>query len=276
VKRVVSVTAPGPAPPDYQGGSLINLMSSIIQGLGGVPSAGCPPLNLLSAGEITEARTVVLLLVDGMGDHLLSRHGRVLQKWRRGTLTSVFPTSTAPAITTLMTGEPPSRHGITGWFIHLRELATTATFLTFRPRWGGESFERIGVDPQSLIGAPPVFQRFPVSSHLCMPGALVDTPYTRAMGGAAERLPYNTLEECLSLVTRLARSPGGERRYIYAYWPRLDSLCHLHGSGSHEVATQVAPLAKLCLQGRFFALSAAKGGRVQPFLACCKLCKLTA
>jgi len=240
----MSIAQPGPPPSAFDGGSLVNLMASLIEGLGGAAPAGCPPLATLSAAEVADARTVVLFLVDGMGDHLLARHGNLLRRWQRGTLTSVFPTSTAPAVTTILTGQPPSRHGITGWFMNLRELATSAAILAFRSRWGGQTFDHAGVDASQLVGGSPIFQRLPVRSYVLMPRPLVDTPYTRSMSGPAERLAYDALEDCLAAVVGLAQAPGSERRYVYAYWPRLDSLCHIHGSHSHLAVAHLVGLER--------------------------------
>lgn len=241
------ITHPSGLPVDYHGTSLLNLTASIIEGEGGKRSCPAPALTQLPVWELRSAHTTVLLLIDGLGQHLLAGHARQLQQWQRTTLTSVFPTSTAPAITTLLTGEPPSRHGVTGWFVNLRELGTIATILPFRPRWGGESFDRADVDPAQLVGAGPLMDRLGVDCAVVMPRAIVHSPYSRAMSGKAQRLAYDTLDECLQTVVALARARGAERRFVYAYWPKLDSLCHAHGSKSKQVAAHIGAIERSLL-----------------------------
>ena len=82
--------------PDYQGGSLVNLMASIMRSRGG--EAFHAPLRNLAI----DAKNVVLLIVDGLGDRVLRERaaGGELARRRRGTMTSVFPSTTASAITT--------------------------------------------------------------------------------------------------------------------------------------------------------------------------------
>ena len=88
--------------PDYHGGSLVNLMSSIATALGG--SSPYPPLAALPPQAMAGARHLVLLVVDGLGfDYLSSRDG-ALRSHLRGRLTSVFPSTTASAIPTFLTG----------------------------------------------------------------------------------------------------------------------------------------------------------------------------
>src|SRR4051812_17482245 len=101
--------------PDYDGGSLVNLMASIVDGCGG--AARHPPLGALPPAELSSARNVVLLIVDGLGDFYLRRRGAgsALAAGRRSPMTSVFPPTTASAITTSYTGATPLEHGLTGW-----------------------------------------------------------------------------------------------------------------------------------------------------------------
>src|SRR3954471_21123796 len=59
--------------PDYSGGSLLNLMATLAQACGA--SACHAPLEGLAAAEFAAARNVVLLIIDGLGDHYLRRRG---------------------------------------------------------------------------------------------------------------------------------------------------------------------------------------------------------
>ena len=93
--------------PDYSGGSLVNLIATVVGSRGG--KAQHPPLRNLPAKEVGEARNIVLLIVDGLGDNYLRRRGAgsELARRRRASLTSVFPSTTASAITTSYTGRTP-------------------------------------------------------------------------------------------------------------------------------------------------------------------------
>ena len=69
--------------PDYQGGSLVNLMRSLGDSLG-VTSNGYAPLTLLPAARLQKAQRVVLLVIDGLGDALLEqlRAARSPESWQ--------------------------------------------------------------------------------------------------------------------------------------------------------------------------------------------------
>ncbi|MDX1605794.1 MAG: alkaline phosphatase family protein [Candidatus Competibacterales bacterium] len=218
--------------PDHHHG-LVALMGSLRRGLDD-PHCPEPVLEALPPAEVAAARSVVLLIIDGLGSGFLREHGGALNGHLRTELSSVFPSSTAPAISSFMTGVAPGRHGVTGWFTWLRELGLVATVLPWCSRLGGQSLAALGADPAWALGACSVFDRLPVTGHYVIGRELVHSAYSGAAAGQARRHGYHDLNDCLERVWRLARARGG-RRFIYAYWPRLDSLSHRHGCASEPV-----------------------------------------
>ncbi len=237
--------------PNYRNGGIVNLMSSLRQGLGGPPGL-YDTLDLLPSDRVKEAANVVLLVIDGLGYNYLRRHGRKLKAHLRGSMTTVFPSSTAPAITTFLTGVAPQQHGVSGWFMFLKELGTVAMILPFQPRWGGGSFASAGVDVKDLISAPPLFDSLEVRSHFVIPRPLIDTPYTVAAAGRAERVGYLNLVDCFHIVESLIKQ-GAERQYLYAYWPLFDALAHDYGVNSPIVKKHYLELDR-CIDALIKAL----------------------
>ncbi|MBK6848255.1 MAG: alkaline phosphatase family protein [Proteobacteria bacterium] len=229
-----------PQQPDYAGGSLVNLMQSLVLGRGGTAVEPYVPTPLLPAAEVQAARHVVLIVLDGLGSHYLAQHGAQgpLARHLRGQLTTVFPSTTAATITTLVTATAPQQHAVTGWFMYLRELGTVAAILPFKPRWGSEPFDKSGVAAEGLIAAPPLFPRLTVSSYFLVPQPLVDSAFSRAAARGAQRVGYQGMGGCCQTVSGLIGASGANRCFIYVYWPEFDALSHKHGNGSAQVLAQ--------------------------------------
>jgi hypothetical protein len=224
--------------PDYRGGGIVNLMASVIASRGG-GRTGYAPLDGLDTGTLAEPNTLVLVVVDGLGHrHLTSAGGApALQRCVRGRMTSVFPSTTAAAIPTFFTGLAPQQHGLTGWHMLFREIGTVAAVLPFRPRCGGRSLCDGGVTPQTLLGLAPLFDRLPDPSWVVAPERIVHTDFNVAASGSARRLGYRTLGELCERVVEAAAAP--ERKFVYAYYPELDALAHVHGIGSAAVQAEL-------------------------------------
>lgn len=225
--------------PDYRGGGIVNLMSSIATALGS--GSPYPPLAALPPQALADARHLVLLVVDGLGhDFLLGRDG-ALRQHLLGSLTSVFPSTTASAIPTFLTGLAPQQHGLTGWHMYFREVGAIVAPLPFRVRTGRHALREAGVTPSMLFGLTPLFDRLPLPCHVVSPRHIVHSDFNVALSGRAKRHGYETLEEMFALLAGLLRI-SEPRSYIHAYWPQLDSLAHEHGIHSEQVADAFAAL----------------------------------
>ena len=225
--------------PDYQGGSIVNLMRSIEGALDAracAAAAAYPELSALPAQSLSGARNIVLLVIDGLGYDYLSGAGAgsALQRQLKARVSSVFPSTTATAVSTFLTGVGPQQHALTGWHIWLRELGCLTATLRFRPRHGGEPLSRAGVAPRSVFTAEPMFDRLAANSHVVSPASIIDSDYNVAHCGRARRWPYKELPELFSTAAEILRS-GKERKFIHAYTYDLDAAAHTFGSASPEV-----------------------------------------
>ena len=229
------------AEPNYRGASIVNLMASLIGARGGTSDYG--ELETLPAQALRHSRSIVLMVVDGLGyNHLLrSRPGDAFRRYLRGRITSVFPTTTATAVTSFLTGTAPQQHGITGWFTYLREIDRVTVVLPFMDRESGLSLEASGHRVATLFGNTPVFDLIDTPSWLVTPRAIAHSPYNAAHRGAADLLPYDTMAEFFDAISAaLAENTGFG--YIYAYWPHLDAVAHEHGIDSPAAAMHLAAL----------------------------------
>ncbi len=224
--------------PDYAGGGFVNLIASIIAACGGAPRHA--PLAALPPGALSEARTVLLLIIDGLGDAYLRREGAggALLAHRRGALTSVFPSTTASAVTTSFTGWSPLEHGLTGWFTLFGEAGCVAAPLPFHRR-GDRA--RLGVAPERLFRAGPFADGLARRALVVTYRPIANSVYSRHHGGRAERLGYDTLEGFVDQTVAAATS-GDEPRFVYAYWPEFDALSHQHGNASPQARAHFGAL----------------------------------
>ena len=218
--------------PDYDGGSIVNLMASIEAGLGGV-AQGYSPLQEPLLDDLADTEKVLLLAIDGLGYDYLSRKGGALREHLQGSLTSVCPATTASAVTSFLTGVAPQQHGFTGWFNWFREIGSVLAVLPFHSRFGGEPLRGVGFTPATLCGGTPLFERLQADVHVVTPDWIANSVFNRSFQNGARAWPYRGLEGLFAEIEQaLKASPG--RTLIYAYWPEFDSIAHTHGIASSE------------------------------------------
>jgi len=228
--------------PEYSGGGLVNLVASLTEACGGAPRH--PPLSLLPAAALSGARAIVLVIIDGLGDHFLRRHGvgSELERRRQGALTSVFPSTTASAITTTYTGCTPREHGLTGWYTLFGEAACVAAPLPFHSRGDKLPLRARGVRGADLYAALSLFDGLAAQPIVVSHRSIIDSEYNRHHCGRAARRAYDDLDGFVRETEAAVKSPPHGRKFVYAYWPEFDALSHRHGCESAEVRAQFAAL----------------------------------
>jgi hypothetical protein len=229
------------ARPAYEGGSIVNLMASIVAACGGEPRYAA--LEGLDAHRLRNARHIVLVVVDGLGFEFLrsSRPGSALRRNLSRSITSVFPPTTATAITTFLTGMAPQQHGLTGWFMYFEEIGTVVSILPFETRDGGIPLRARGVRAGRLLGHTAVFDRIPRASASVSPARIAHSEFNRSHTGRAALRPYETLPQFIDAI-EAAVSGSDDPSFVYAYWPDLDHLAHLEGIGSRACEAHLGAL----------------------------------
>ena len=227
--------------PRYDGDSIVNLMASIIAGSEGESSY--PVLEGLDADKLRAARNLILIVIDGLGyEHLCSSDAAPAMRGHlERSMTSVFPPTTATAVTTFLTGLAPQQHGLTGWFVHFRELGGVTRVLPFTTRLGAIPLESLGVRASELLGHTPVFDLLNREAFSVSPAYIADSAFNRSHSGRARITPYENLEGFVGAIESIAKRTTSAS-FIYAYWPELDALAHGNGIGSQAVERHLETL----------------------------------
>ena len=229
--------------PDYQGGSILNLMSSIIRARGG--RSPHRPLRGLPPDEVRPCQKVVLLLLDGLGANQLHRFilagkGRkflALHPWQK--ITTACPATTAAVVTTLATGASPAEHAILGWHLHLPDLGMDGTILPFVTRTD-TPIAPPEFDLEKYLDLPAPLATIRGRRVLLSQGTISTSRTSMAQPWWTERHAFENLDGLLRQLRAFARSPG--RAYAYAYWPHYDSHCHEHGPDGRVPARHLAEI----------------------------------
>lgn len=219
--------------PNYKDDSIVNLMSSIGMALGDKPRYG--PLKILSSSKLSKSKNIVLLVIDGLGYEYLVKHKKdtVFSKYKINKIISVFPATTATAITTFFTGVTPQQHAITGWYMYLKELRVISVILPFVQKDTELPLDR-KIEPKKIFNQKSFFEKIKASSFIVINKRIANSSYTLTHAKRAKIISYNNgLGECFKQIERIIKS-NNCKKYIYAYWHKFDGLCHTYGAKSKQ------------------------------------------
>lgn len=215
--------------PNYKDGSIVNLMSSIASSYGKKPKYG--NLKLLGPGQLKDSKSIVLIIIDGLGYDYIMKHGKnsFLKKHLKGSITSVFPPTTATALTSFNTGLAPQQHALTGWFTYIKEFGSIATILPFYPRGGSTSYYKDGFKYGDCFNVYSFYQNLGIKSYTINYKDHINSAYNKKAARGSKRIPYKTLSGFFSTIKKTVKRKD-KKKFVYAYWPVFDGICHYYGT----------------------------------------------
>lgn len=183
---------------------------------------------------VSDARHLVLVLIDGFGMNVLEREpsDSVFRQHVCLELRTVFPSSTAPALTSLATGLWPAEHAVPGWWVHLPDAGLTATILPFVERFSERTLEG-GVDVHAALPAPTLMGRYRRQVARIMPAHIEGSVYSRYATPAAFTFGYRSLSTAVDVIESRI-SGASEDTLTYLYIPFIDAAAHEHGPESRQ------------------------------------------
>lgn len=219
------VTPPEPTRADYGGACVASIVPALLRR---EHPAWMP-------APVVGARAVVLVVLDGLGwDALRASAERMpnLAAMAGGPVTTVVPSTTAAALTSITTGLPPSVHGVVGFRIALDgDVLNVLSFQLARGRRPPDPFTVQRHTP--FLGRPAVV----VSG-----ASFRDSGFTRTHMRDARYVGYRTES---TLVEHLRRLGRGDDAFVYAYYPGIDEVAHAYGLHDGYYAAELAAADRL-------------------------------
>jgi hypothetical protein len=247
--------------PHYTGYSIANLAATVAGLLGAELDGAAPPLPThLWADLATGVRTVVTVVFDAVGYQRLQRalaeadKGSILhhltQVGRFFPLTSVFPSTTVAALTTLWTGRTPLGHGFLGTKLLLPEQGLLANMLNLGPATHRDPSELLdwGWVPEEFITVPSLGQQLAASgvetvahTHLPFIGRGLTRIFLRGMRALRGHVGFSDM--WMNLRQTLLQRPDGPL-FTSVYWGDTDTTAHVYGPEGEQLRTALRHLVR--------------------------------
>ncbi len=209
----------------------------------------------------SSARKVALIIIDGLGYYHLQEHLRLFpnlyfhQLIANGVmmpLTSVFPSTTAAALTTYSTGATPEEHGMLGYRLYLKEIGaiTNMIKLSVLGNTKGDSALDIGLNVENFLGLPTLYQRLAqrgVNSHVFLSRHIQGSGLSHLLYRGTDSInPIHSSSDMMVQIRRLLQRTRTEV-FINIYWGMTDTIAHTYGPQTEEFTAELRSFAA-CLE----------------------------
>jgi predicted AlkP superfamily pyrophosphatase or phosphodiesterase len=249
--------------PNYQGYSIANLPASILGWLGVPPLLENPLAEEILGVHKKSYKHIIFLLVDGLKLEFFRRFLRealkmdlhkdwkhIMEKAQLFPLSSISPSTTSAALTTLWTGRLPSEHGIIGYELFLKEFGFTANMIfhsvaSFIGDTG--TIYRAGFDPDTFLPVPtlgPILSKHGVKSFAFQHSSISSSGLSQMLLKGVKSVAFDSSEDLWKSVEHVHAENMGQATYAYIYWGGLDTLSHHSGPDAPQLYDEWLRFAK--------------------------------
>ncbi len=241
--------------PQYQKNCISNIPNLVMQLLHTQNSQPHTPLNqYIKDANAKNTNKIVLLVIDGFGfNQLVKQHKQnhfltnLATNGDIAPITSVYPSQTTNALTTLNTGLTPQEHGLFEYFIYLKEVGIINSL----------RFERIdsnrksklvdeGFDPKLMFGGKSIHRILKdqgIRTHTHINNSNANISCSKLIFDGSTIVPaLKTSDLVVNLRKNLENTDSG---YFFAHIDNLDTIAHEYGPESDQYKAELSAISDL-------------------------------
>ncbi len=197
---------------------------------------------------------ILVFLIDGLGYDQWLKYSKeynlfkiLNEKGLVSPITTVFPSTTAAAITTINTGLTPQEHALPEWYVYFKEVGGVIATLPFTliGEKGQDRLAEKGVDPSILYKGGTIHQnlkREGIKSFVFTHQSYAHSCYSRLVYKGSTVIPYINPSD---LVVKMRKAVEKEKgpAYFYVYYGFLDAIEHEYGPHTEEYQAELSMLS---------------------------------
>lgn len=177
-------------------------------------------------------KNIVLVILDGMGEHILKRNSpnNFFVNNQKDKITSVCPSTTTAALTTYYSGKPPIETGWIAMSQYFKEYGRAIEMLRKIDSYTGEKINTSRLDVFDLIKYKPIYEQIEeaepeVKAYEINPG-FCDARSKRNINADTIDLMCDSIKAICN---------NNDKNFILAYSDKPDTLLHKYGCEALEV-----------------------------------------
>jgi hypothetical protein len=160
-------------------------------------------------------------------------------------ITSVFPSTTVAALSSIWTGYAPAQHGLVGLRLFFPDQAVLGQMLSFSPTFSSfpGSLIKSGLEPGEFLQVPGFAEQLAaagIPSHSLKGYQIIHSSLSQMHDrGIHKQHAIVTQADLFVQLRALLEETAGSALYVNAYWPAVDTLSHIQGPAGPSVAAEL-------------------------------------
>ncbi len=198
--------------------------------------------------------TIIFLFIDSLGwsfiEPLIDRNPAFRSYANSGVLSklnSVFPSTTAASVPSLITASTPSQTGIIEWRQFSNIIQDTIMPVKFEYAYPKGEDRELPLEYASVLYPKStlftILNQNSIQSHALMHANYHQSVFNKHIFNGTKTVPYTTISESMSKLEDMVTS--GVKGLIYMYIDSFDSTVHKHGPNSPIIEEEIDEIINL-------------------------------
>ena len=206
--------------------------------------------------ETGDVNKVVVFVLDGFGYNQFLRYyedhkflADLAYKGEVFPLTSVFPSQTTNALTTLNTGLTPQEHGLFEYYLYLKEVDRIVSTLSFDPLGSTHRNELVekGFSPKLLFNGSTIqntLRDAGVKTYVHIYTGYAYSNYATILFDGSTIVPNLKSSDLIVNLRKTLEKEKGPA-YFFVHLSNLDTISHEYGPHSYEYVAELSVISHL-------------------------------
>lgn len=203
---------------------------------------------------IKDSEKIILLLIDGFGYTQWLKYFRkykfldnFTKNGQVSPITTIFPSTTAAAITTINSGLTPQEHALPEWVVYFKEIDMIINTLPFTPL-NNKILDRLldlGVDSKILFNGKNIYQILKekgIKSFSFISKSYVNSAYSNLVYKGSKRISIENISDLTTKLRNILKKEKGPA-YFYVYVGDLDTISHKYGPHTKKYHKELSSIS---------------------------------
>jgi predicted AlkP superfamily pyrophosphatase or phosphodiesterase len=217
--------------PNYKENNILNFVASLLEHFGANYSH--EPLNNINISK----DNVIVFLLDAVGYY---QFREICKNYKPIKLSTVFPSTTATALTSFFTEKSPIEHGVLGFTTYLNDYGIIANCISMKSTIGNFDVSKYFYQ-ESIIFEQ--LSKLNVKSRVLIPHSISSSGLSKILYRGADIIPYYSFLDMFTILPSiLTKEDRGN--FITVYYPNYDTICHKYGPHSIHAKNELKLLVE--------------------------------
>lgn len=221
--------------PNYNNLNILDLTNYLYKQKGLIKNKALNKKDAYLKEIIPNNKHILFVISDGTGSNIINKldNNAILKKNKKTDLITLFPSTTACVLTSVVTNSTPLKHGIWGWFNYKKKTNLNYYTILYKDRETDKSLDELDYKYEDIFLKKSLLNNKKKNINILFSYSIYNSNYSKFVANDNLRYSYENYRDIVEFMK--INCSTKEESFTYLYIPDIDTLEHINGIDSKKV-----------------------------------------